>query len=80
MARVGPDRFDDALTRPHTRPMDFTGRPSRGMVYVGPAGVRTAPQLKRWVEQVVEVALASPTKKTTKKRKKKAAAKRKKRV
>jgi TfoX/Sxy family transcriptional regulator of competence genes len=80
MARVGPDRFDDTLTRPHTRPMDFTGRPSRGMVYVGPAGIRSAAQLKRWVEQVVEVALASPTKKKTKTRKKKAVANPKKRA
>ena len=34
VVRVGPDRFADALSRPHARPMDFTGRPLKGMVYV----------------------------------------------
>ena len=27
MIRVGADGFDDALAQPHSRPMDFTGRP-----------------------------------------------------
>ena len=27
MVRVGPDRYDEALGRPHARVMDFTGRP-----------------------------------------------------
>jgi hypothetical protein len=33
--RTGPDKFEAALSRPHARPMDFTGRPMRGFVYVG---------------------------------------------
>ena len=39
MARVGPDAFDQALSRPHVREMDFAGRPMKGMVFVEPAGV-----------------------------------------
>ena len=31
MARVGPDRHADALALPHARPMDFTGRPMKGL-------------------------------------------------
>ena len=38
VVRVGPDAFDDALGRPHARPMDFTGRPMKGWVYVAPNG------------------------------------------
>ena len=38
IARVGPDAYDAALARPHARPMDFTGRPLRGMVYVAAPG------------------------------------------
>ncbi|MGI9262050.1 MAG: TfoX/Sxy family protein, partial [Woeseiaceae bacterium] len=26
MARVGPDAYEDAMQRPHTREMDFTGK------------------------------------------------------
>ncbi|MBI1378092.1 MAG: RNA methyltransferase [Frankiales bacterium] len=40
MLRLGPEAAEHALERPHVRPMDFTGRPSRGMVYVAPAGLR----------------------------------------
>ncbi len=48
MVRVGPDAFEDAVARPHARPMDFTGRPSKSMVYVRPAGLRGA-ALARWI-------------------------------
>lgn len=49
MVRVGPENHDYALGQPHTRPMDFTGKPSKGMVYVAPAGFVRAPGLRKWV-------------------------------
>lgn len=49
MARVGPDRHDEAVGRPHARIMDFSGRPMRGFVYVDPDGIRTDEQLAEWV-------------------------------
>ena len=51
MVRVGPDGYDDALRRAHTREMDFTGRPMRGMVYVAADGVRPTRDLRAWVER-----------------------------
>lgn len=59
MARVGREAYEAALARPHVRPMDFTGRPLRGLVFVGPAGTRTLAAVRRWVEQAVPVALAA---------------------
>lgn len=56
MVKVGADQHADALARPHTRPMDFTGRPMRGMVYVDPAGTSTEADLRAWVERAVSVA------------------------
>ncbi len=56
MVRVGPDAYDEALAQPHARPMDFTGRPMKGMVYVAPAGIGTEPDLARWVEAGVAYA------------------------
>ena len=50
MVRVGPDRHDEALARPHVRPMDFTGRPMRGYVYVAPAGYANARALSAWID------------------------------
>lgn len=50
MVRVGADGHARALARPHARPMDFTGKPLTGFVYVAPAGVRGA-ALARWVDE-----------------------------
>ena len=62
MVRVGPERHEEALAEPHARPMDFTGRPMRGMVYVTPEGCRTDEALKRWVEQGLNFAATLPAK------------------
>lgn len=62
MVRVGPERHEEALAQPHARPMDFTGRPMRGMVYVTPEGCRTDEALKRWVEQGLNFAATLPPK------------------
>ncbi len=63
MVRVGPEGYDAALAQPYTRPMDFTGRPSRGMVYVAPAGVAADAELARWVEAGAAYAISQPRKK-----------------
>lgn len=62
MVRVGPGGYEAALAEPHTRPMDFTGRPSRGMVYVAPAGVAADADLARWVEAGAAYATSQPRK------------------
>ncbi|MBZ5708113.1 TfoX/Sxy family protein [Nannocystis pusilla] len=38
-----------ALRRPHARPFDFTGRPSRGLVYVAPPGFADERDLDEWI-------------------------------
>ena len=63
VVRVGPDRFEEALASPGARPMDFTGRPSKGMVFVGPEGYATDEHLRGWVEQTLEFARTLPAKK-----------------
>jgi len=77
MARVGADQFEVALSRPHAKVMDFTGRPLSGFVIVEAAGVRTAPALKKWVEETVAFAtsdeqIAKQKKKAAKPKKRKA--------
>jgi TfoX/Sxy family transcriptional regulator of competence genes len=59
MVRVGPAYHEAALRRRHVRVMDFTGRPSTGMVYVDPPGLATRRQLAGWVERGVAGALAA---------------------
>jgi TfoX/Sxy family transcriptional regulator of competence genes len=65
MVRVGPDGHEAALAEPHTRPMDFTGRPMHGMVYVDPAGLATDAELVQWVDRAVRVATGGGSKQST---------------
>jgi hypothetical protein len=51
MVRVGSARYDESLGRRHVRPMDFTGKPLRGYVYVGPEGCRTLGMVRSWVDK-----------------------------
>jgi hypothetical protein len=60
MVRVGAPGHEAALRRPHTRPMDFTGRPLRGFVYVAPPGYRSGPSLAAWVQRAVRFARTQP--------------------
>ena len=62
MVRVGPDNYEDALSRPHARPMDFTGRPMRGMVYVSRPGFQPDQDLAAWVESGASFARSLPPK------------------
>jgi uncharacterized protein (TIGR02453 family) len=63
MARVGPESADKALKRPGVRPMDFTGRALKGMIYVEAPALRTAAGLRRWVNLGVEFVSQLPAKK-----------------
>jgi TfoX/Sxy family transcriptional regulator of competence genes len=66
MLRLGSQGAEAALGRPHTREMDFTGKPMKGMVYVESEGVRTEAELQRWLEQAVGFAQTLPEKRGVK--------------
>ena len=63
MVRVGPERFEEALAKPGARPMDFTGRPMNGMVFIGPEGYVEDKALQGWVQQKLDYAQTLPAKK-----------------
>jgi TfoX/Sxy family transcriptional regulator of competence genes len=62
MLRLGEDDADAALDEPHTRPMDFTGRPMKAMVYVAAAGLDGDAAVQRWVDRAVAFAESLPPK------------------
>ena len=62
MVRVGKDAWEDTLALPNARPMDFTGKPLTGFVYVGVAGLKTDAGLKAWVERGAMHARSLPAK------------------
>ena len=51
VVRVVPDQYRIALSRPHTRKMDFTGKPLTGYVYVEKQGLRTDNVLASWIDE-----------------------------
>ena len=59
MVRLGPEAAARALDQPHVRPMDFTGRPMKGMVYVDPEGLR-GEALRHWVDAAAQTRRARP--------------------
>jgi TfoX/Sxy family transcriptional regulator of competence genes len=54
MARIDPDVYEAALTRKGCVPMDFTGRPMRGFVFVNPEGTQSKRDLKSWITLALE--------------------------
>lgn len=62
MVRVGPDLYESSLAQPHTREMDFTGRPLKGMVYVGREGLQSERELGQWVQRSLAYVSTLPAK------------------
>jgi TfoX/Sxy family transcriptional regulator of competence genes len=50
MARVGVEGYAAALKREGARPMDFTGKPLKGFVYVSAEGIESERALGEWVQ------------------------------
>ena len=61
IVRLDPEREDDALARPHARPMDLTVRRMRGFITVHPDG-QTGSRLDQWVHEAVARAGTLPPK------------------
>lgn len=62
MLRLGQEGANEALLEPHTREMDFTGRPMKSMIYVEPAGYAEDADLKTWVTRAAKFAATLPSK------------------
>src|SRR5262245_254373 len=62
MVRVGADSYDRVLRERHVRPMDFTGRPMKGFVYVMPSGYEADADLQRWIDLGVQYVTSLPAK------------------
>jgi hypothetical protein len=63
MARVGPERHQDALAMPSVRIMGFTGSPMKGYVYLDPPAISADRDLRSWVLWCVEFVEMLPQRK-----------------
>jgi hypothetical protein len=57
---VGAEHYEQALKMKHVRPMDFTGKPMKGYVYVDPAGFDSQAELEAWVDRCVKFVSTLP--------------------
>ena len=62
LVRLSPEQAEEVLREPHVRAFDITGRPMKGWVVVGQAGVQGDDQLKRWVQRAVKFVGKLPAK------------------
>ena len=62
VVRVGKEQYTEAMLRPHSREMDFTGRSMKGWVYVGEPGYENDEDLAEWVQMGMDYALSLPAK------------------
>lgn len=66
MFRIGKAQHAEALARPGARPMDITGRPMQGFVFVDPK-LCDARRLKAWITMAENYVSAMPIRKETRK-------------
>tara|TARA_R110002033_G_C3889649_1_gene238713 strand:+ start:1282 stop:1662 length:381 start_codon:yes stop_codon:yes gene_type:complete len=50
MVRIGEEAYKKELKKPHCLPMDFTGRPMKGYVFITPDGFDTEEDLSYWMD------------------------------
>ena len=62
IARVDPKTTDAALKEPGVRIFDISGRPMKGWLLVGGAGVKDPTSLAHWVRRGVDYAASLPKK------------------
>ncbi|WP_258105424.1 TfoX/Sxy family protein [Marinoscillum sp. MHG1-6] len=66
MARIGEASYEKQLEKEVCLPMDFTGRPMKGYIFVTPDGFDMEADLEYWIDQCL---LFNPDAKASKKRK-----------
>ncbi len=67
MARLDPEIYEDALKKKGCIPMNLTGRPMTGFVYIEPEGIDMEDDLAEWVQLCLDY---NPKAKSSKKKKK----------
>jgi TfoX/Sxy family transcriptional regulator of competence genes len=62
LIRVGADNYEKTLAMPHTRKMDFTGKPMKGFIMVEAEGYEDDTALAKWLKQGLDYARSLPEK------------------
>ena len=68
MARIDPEIYEESLTKPGCKEMNFTGRPMKGFVFLTDDATDLDNDLNQWLQLALDF---NPKAKASKKRKKK---------
>ncbi len=60
--RVGPENYQEALSRPNAKVFDLTGRPMTGWIVIEEPGYQKEADFQDWVDQGVAFAMSLPEK------------------
>jgi TfoX/Sxy family transcriptional regulator of competence genes len=64
MVRLDPEKYDEALEKEGCRPMDFSGKPMKGYVFVSIDALNTKKKLEYWIKLALDYnSIAKPSKK-----------------
>ncbi len=66
MLRLHPDQYDSYLEQEGAAPMEFTGRPMKGYIWLYEEGFNTKKKLQYWIEEALQF---NPLAKASKKKK-----------
>lgn len=62
IVRLSPEQTERALSQPHTRIFDLSGRPMKGWILVQSKGLTTEAALAKWIQTGVKYAASLPPK------------------
>jgi len=54
MARIGVSAYEEEIKKEVCLPMDFTGRPMKGYIFVTPKGFDLEIDLEYWIDKVLD--------------------------
>ena len=66
MARIGPEKYEESLSKEGCSAMNFTGRPMKGYVFVQAEALDSDSELRHWLDLAVAF---NPFAKSSKKKK-----------
>ncbi len=62
IVRIGGGDAEEIFKEPHVKPMDITGRVMKGWAMIGPRGIASDENLKRYCNYAIRHALTLPAK------------------
>ncbi len=54
LCRISEQQAEKSLEEPHVAPMNFTGKPMKGFIFVEEAGLETQKDLDKWIGLCLE--------------------------